>query len=273
LAKQFFFGSTAADQFNQAQYLLDHGLTKVSDANGGTYSLNATALIDDFDYFVQIGNKGTWSVAHVDVVDRPDLPPPVDTHHDGDLVAKWDFENHIADAGDNTGTPSGFWNLGDWAKINPGVYGAEADAFGFTYDIQIHGPDGPRALDTAGSPGNIFLQAVPVRDGVDPASSTMPDLQAGHTYHAEVSVLKQSYPGQVDGFIGTDADASVSFQFNDQILTVKAEDIHVVNDFVTFNINFAGRDGEDDFTIMSAGTPDTNQGLLIDHIQIHEWVI
>jgi hypothetical protein len=60
-AAQFFFGSTADDQANQALYMHDHGIT---DNGDGTFT--ATAGMD-FSYFVQIGNKGTWSKADVDV--------------------------------------------------------------------------------------------------------------------------------------------------------------------------------------------------------------
>ena len=55
----------------------------------------------------------------------------------------------------------------------------------------MHGVDGHRALDTAASPGNIFLQAIPEGRGGDAA--TMPDLVAGKEYHAEVMIAKQDY--------------------------------------------------------------------------------
>src|SRR5262245_52789969 len=58
---QFFFGDTAADKANQAQYLFDHGIEKISNDDGGTYVIHDNAI--DFSYFVQIGNKGTWSQA------------------------------------------------------------------------------------------------------------------------------------------------------------------------------------------------------------------
>jgi len=263
----FFFGDTAADRDNQADYLTNHG---IQDNGDGTYTLLSNAT--DFHYFTQIGNNGTWSNALVDVTAPP---PPAPTAHDGNLVAKWDFENHTQAQGDNVGTPTGFWNLDQWAASHPGIYGEDADNFGFTSNIQVHGEDGHRALDTAGSPGNIFLQAIPTRDGV--SGSTMPDLEAGKTYHAEVSILKQDYssnPAMVAaGTEGTDPDAWVQFQFNDTVLNVHASDIHVGNEFVTFDTTFLGRAGEDDFQIQSHGTHDDSQGLLIDHIQIHEWLI
>src|SRR3954470_19273786 len=56
---QFFFGS-GADQKDQTNYMTQHGIV---DNHDGTF----TAKLADFDYSVQIGNKGTWSTAHVDV--------------------------------------------------------------------------------------------------------------------------------------------------------------------------------------------------------------
>ena len=193
--------------------------------------------------------------------------------HNGALAAQWTFENHTQEQGDNVGTPTGFWNLNEWAASHPGLYGADADAYGFTTDIQVHGVDGYRGLDTAGSPGNIFLQAIP--EGRGGPGATMPDLVAGQNYHATVSILKQDYSNDqalVDaGWGGTDPDAWVSFQFNGTQLNVHASDIHVVNEFVQFETMFQGVDGEDGFVIQSHGTHDDNQGLIIDTIQIHQW--
>jgi hypothetical protein len=229
---------------------------------------------------VQIGNKGTWSMADVDVT------APVPTHHNGDLMAEWTFENHTAAAGDNIGdTPTGFFQLNNWAADHAALYPEADNAFAFAGNLQVHGGEGHRALDTAASPGNIFLQATPEgrngavlseNGGVD-GGATMPDLEAGHVYHAEVSILKQDYSGDqalVDaGWGGTDSDAWVSFNFNGTLLNVHASDIHVDNQFVTFGVEFKGVQGEDHFSIMSHGTADDNQGLLIDSIQIHDWIV
>ena len=205
-----------------------------------------------------------------------DTPPAV--YHNGGLMAEWTFENHNQAGGDNTGTPTGFWNLDQWAASHLGLYGDDADNFGFTSDIQVHGVDGHRGLDTAGSPGNIFLQAIPEgRGGQLGQGATMPDLEAGKTYNADVMILKQSFAGNAEleaaGHEGTDPDAWVSFQFNGKALEVKASDITVDNEFVHFNMQFEGIAGEDSFVIQSHGTHDDAQGLIIDQIQIHEWVI
>ena len=278
---QFFFGDhppgngipTIAEQ---VAYLDKLGITAHLNESGTSFvSFDIRPGAEDFHYFVQIGNKGTWSTATVDVT-APE--PVVDQHHNGALAAEWTFENHTQSGGDNVGTPNGFWNLNQWAAQHPGAYGEEADSFGFSTDIQVHGVDGHRALDTAASPGNIFLQAIPEgRGGVLGQGATMPDLVAGKQYHAEVSILKQDYsniPEMVaNGTAGTDPDAWVSFQFNDKVLDVHASDIHVSNEFVTFDLVFDGVAGEDSFTIMSHGTNDAAQGLLIDTIQVHDWIM
>ena len=272
-------GTPAGTQWDDARVISPAG-SHQEQLTAGTYAAHSTRdynlgniSVEDFNAFgiraggnKMVSTDGTFTAA------------PVDPHHNGALTAEWTFENHIASAGDNTGTPTGFWNLNQWAADHPGIYGEDADHFGFSTDIQVHGVDGHRALDTAASPGNIFLQAIPEgRGGVLGQGATMPDLVAGKTYHAEVSILKQDYsdnPALVAaGTEGTDPDAWVSFQFNDTVLNVHASDIHVGNEFVTFDTTFQGIAGEDSFTIMSHGTHDDAQGLLIDTIQVHEWVI
>jgi hypothetical protein len=71
LETQFFFGSTPEDQADQAGYLAEHGII---DNGDGTYTLTSDAT--DFKYFVQIGNRGTWSIGSVDVTAPPAPPPP-----------------------------------------------------------------------------------------------------------------------------------------------------------------------------------------------------
>ena len=116
------------------------------------------------------------------------------------------------------------------------------------------------------------------RDGVAVDGGTMPDLVAGQQYHAEVSILRQDFSGIPEmvaaGTDGTDPDAWVSFNFNGTTLDIHASDIRLVdNEFVTFDVMFAGVAGEDFFTIMSHGTSDDSQGLLIDSITIHDWIV
>lgn len=199
---------------------------------------------------------------------------------DGELKAEWTFENHTQEGGDNIGgAPLGFWSLAQYVADNNLAVGQDPGTQ-FSNDIQVHGVNGHRGLDTAASPGNIFLQAIPVgRGGILGQGATMPDLEAGKKYHATVSILKQDHSANPDlvaqGFDGTDQDAWVQFQFNDKVLTVKASDLKLnpANNFVEYDVVFEGVEGEDGFSIMSHGTHDDPQGLIIDTIQIHDWVI
>src|SRR5262245_14488383 len=279
VASQFFFGSN--QDFNaQKAYLdlhhinYDHDLMSFDRDTVFTLTSEST----DIDYMVQIGNKGTWSEAHVDVT-APEPAPPVDTHHNGGLVAEWNFENHTQANGDEVGIPTGFWDLSQWVSNyeaqNPGFTFGEDAGTGFAGYTQVHGVDGQRALDTAASPGNIFLQAIP--EGRGGAAATMPDLVEGKQYHAEVMIAKQDYSNDpalvASGHDGTDPNAWVEFRFNDKVLAVHASDIQPSNEFVKFDLVFDGVAGEDGFSIMSHGTDGDPQGLLIDSIQIHDWLI
>src|SRR5262245_61803466 len=61
-ASTFFFGSglDGSDKAHQDAYMAAHG---IHDNGDGTYTLTGDAI--DFQYSVQIGNKGTWSTADV----------------------------------------------------------------------------------------------------------------------------------------------------------------------------------------------------------------
>ncbi len=114
-------------------------------------------------------------------------------------MAEWNFENHTQANGDEVGVPSGFWDFEHWAtqyeQEHPGYSFGDDAGTGWIRNMQVHGVDGHRALDTAASPGNIFLQAIPEgRGGVHGQGATMPDLVAGKEYHAEVMILRQDYP-------------------------------------------------------------------------------
>ena len=57
------------------------------------------------------------------------------------------------------------------------------------------------------------------------------------------------------------------------MLTVHANDTAIHghdNEYVTFDVPFEGVEGQDSVSIMSHGTGDDNQGLLIDPIQIYD---
>ena len=169
----FFFGS-GEDQNNQVQYMLDHGITKNGD---GTYTLTSDA--NDFKYSVQIGNKGTWSTADVDVT-APDpvdassgdfvglLPPPPPTYIDEYGRGNFSGSDKSIDL-DLTTSKLEFeegeqkWDV---TKAGEDAYFAGGDAvpgFSFTpwqyigsnYSDRMIGDDGVQAF--SGEGGNDFL--------------------------------------------------------------------------------------------------------------------
>ena len=142
--KQFFFGSTAADQSNQAQYLLDHGITKISDANGGTYQIGVGATA--FDYFVQIGNKGTWSQAHVDVT-APPAPAP--EPHAGACLFTENFDSYA-------NLPNDIWSA---AAVNLATGGWQNA--GFNTEVAVNGYGGV----VNSTSGNNWLDTQATVDG------------------------------------------------------------------------------------------------------------
>ena len=115
----FFFGDAAfaalADHSVDAQigYLKN---TVGFDYNEQTKVFTIDSDTKDFSYFVQMGNKGTWSQANVDVQGQPPEPPK-DTHHLGDQIAKWDFEDTDAYP-QVVNAPNGWQNVAQWAIDN-----------------------------------------------------------------------------------------------------------------------------------------------------------
>jgi hypothetical protein len=258
----FFFGDSAGDQAKQAQYLADHHITKISDVDGGTYHVDAGAT--DFNYFVQIGGNGTWSEAHVHVAGTP---APVDTHHVGDQIAKWDFEDtSVTDARgyQQVSAPNGWFNVSDYAEQN------NLGTYAKTMEV-VDGTNGPATgfgagehqwLDTAASPGNIWIQ-------LSEANRTT-NIQ--HDAQLTFSVAKQDL-----GLAGhTDPNASVEFYFNYELVgTVKASELNDVNQFHEFSAIVHANDSmaTDQLFIKSSGTAEGYQGLAIDHIMLHDWLI
>ena len=117
----------------------------------------------DFSYFVQIGNKGTWSKADVDVADRPD---PVDTHHAGALFFEENFDDYDAivdygtwqtvdlTKGPSTSPAAGHsWAVKDANDEWVGVTGEVVEGV----DGSIQPTSGDHWLDTQNSPGGIDI--------------------------------------------------------------------------------------------------------------------
>ena len=87
---QFFFGDAPVGGGlptidAQKAYLALHGIT----ANEAFTEFTIGAGATDITYMVQIGNKGTWSTADVDVTARRPSEP-----HAGDLLFSEDFDTY-----------------------------------------------------------------------------------------------------------------------------------------------------------------------------------
>ena len=106
----------------------------------------------------------------------------------------------------------------------------------------------------------------------------MPDLVTGKEYHAEVTILRQDYsndPAAVaagHGRYRPGCLGRVQLQRRDtESERRRSQFSGHDNEFLKFDITFKGIIGEDRFSIMSGGTSDDPQGLLIDYIKINEW--
>jgi hypothetical protein len=252
---QFFFGSTPEDQANQAQYLLDHGIT---DNGDGTYTIEAGAT--DFQYFVQIGNKGTWSIADVDVT----APVP----HAGDLLFWEDFDGYI----NNVDNPLfGVVDLNvanDWT----GAAHTELGANGYG-GIATTSGDATSAywLDTQNSPGpiNISHEFTDTTDAVGGVTSKL---------SFDIAIQSLDYNGQ---HYETGPNASIQFRMDGvTVAQINAADFESFNTMkhVEVNIGDYANDGAThtlelvDVTV-GPGSDNLFTGFAVDSIQINDWIV
>jgi hypothetical protein len=208
-----FFGS---DPIKQADYMTLHGITKISGEDGGTYTVKAGM---DFDYSVQMGNKGTWSTAHVDVADAP--PPPAGQL--GEEIARWNFEDTAAYP-QAVNAPTGWFNVSDYAENNHlGTYAKTMEVVdGTNGPITGYGTGEHQWLDTAASPGNIWIQ-------LEEANRTT-NLAADHEAKLFFSVSKQQFGDGSGGSNGgenshTDPNAFVEFLWNYEVVAMNCPGI------------------------------------------------
>jgi hypothetical protein len=192
-------------------------------------------------------------------------PPPVEHCVDGNVVFQFNFNNEAVDQNDTLGQPAGFWNLADWVANHPADYGQDPGT-GFSTSMQVHSG----MLDTAASPGNIFLQAIPGTEFDHPNAQVggIPDLEEGKSYHLKVSILKQDYP-DMPATPGTVDGAEVTLTLGDESFSIAKADITVgANTLQEFVFEVTGDAGDDYFSIQSHGTNNAWQGLLIDCITV-----
>jgi len=266
LTKQFLFGTKQADWDDQATYLANHGIT---DNGDGTYTINSDAR--DFQYMVQIGNKGTWSTADVHVT----APDPVVEPHAGDLLFKENFDGYsmIDDHGtwgvvnlstgitDESPSKGHAWAIADgnggWAPVTGEIVKGDAGSI-----------DSTGWLDTQNSPGGINI----TNWFTDPT---------GGEFRLSFDLGIHDFG---DGpFQETDHHATFDVRIDNQ--TVKT----ITYDDVFKAAGGAEKMGHFDFTV-DVGTGDVSTahtisfvdttqsqdnyvGFALDNIQVHDWLL
>jgi hypothetical protein len=260
---QFFFGDTAADRADQAGYLAAHGIT---DNHDGTYTITADGI--DFSYFVQIGNKGTWSQGDVDVT----APEVVIEPHEGGPLFVENFDGYGAATQTTYYDPPGTAvfasvNLNAASGWNSTYNELGADGYG---GIETTSGTPPEAfwLDTQNSTGQINISHT-FTDDTDPV--------LGKTSILQFDVAKQSldYLGQ---HYETAATASLDVLIDGAVVkTITMADLATFNDMYHFvvGIDQYADLGDDTHVITIQDTsPDAAYtGFGVDRIKINDWVI
>lgn len=238
---QFFFGDSAADQADQGAYLTAHGIT---DNGNGTFTLGEGAA--DFSYFVQIGNKGTWSQADVSVT----APVP----HAGDVLFQENFDGlttapqfGVVDLAVNGWTGAGHTELGE------NGYGNIASTTGAYW------------LDTQNSPGPIDIAHV----FVDPT---------GGKAQVSVDIGTQAlvYQGQP---YATDANGLLQFKVDGAVVKeFTAADVKAAaggdNSLAHFDFLIeTGAAGSHTIEIVDATTQVAFTGFSVDSLVVHDWLV
>ena len=161
--------------------------------------------------------------------------------------------------------PNGWTNVSDYAETNNlGTYAKSMEVVdGTNGPITGYGAGEHQWLDTAASPGNIWIQ-------LSEANRTT-NIQ--HDAQLSFSVAKQEL-----GLGGgqTDPNATVEFYWNYELVkTVKASDLQDANNFHQFDVVVHANDtlATDQLMIKSSGQETAFQGLAVDHIVLHDWII
>jgi hypothetical protein len=274
------FGDTAADQNNQAKYLADHHILNNGD---GTYTLQAGAT--DFNYFVQIGNKGTWSEAHVDVT-APE-PVHVPTYQAGDALFVENFDDYNIDYdhgswGDANlssgivGGPSAghAWALSNGDGTWSGVYGEVVQGNAFPGSIAgTSTPDGnDHWLDTQNSPGGINI----INWFHDPTGGAFQvSFDLGIHDFGDDHMTETQHNATLDVLV--DGNVVKTISYDDVLAAAKGTDQMAHFEFAVTN---AG-DGIGDTGNHQIGFHDTTQqaeggnyvGFALDSIHVNDWLL
>jgi hypothetical protein len=253
LADHFFFGASAtADQTMDAQisYLTDvAGFTY--NAETGVFTIDSTT--NDLSYFVQIGNKGTWSQGNVDVTTV--------AAHSGDLLLNEGFDTYAQ-------LPEGNFQ---WAAVNLVTNGwqnagSDTEVMRDGYANVLTGTSGDYMLDTQATSGPINITK---------------GFHDGTGEHALVSfdIAVEDLTSTGNGT--TDPNASFSFKIDGttvETLTVQEilEKAGAANTMAHYDfVVNTGAAGDHTLSLVD-GTPldhASNFGFALDTVQVHDWIV
>lgn len=216
------------------------------------------------DTFKVFSVDGTETSVSIDIAGTDEKP--VCSPHAGNVIASWTFEDTIVTdprGYQQTSAPTGWFNVADYAESQGlGTYAKSMEV--------VDGTNGPQTgfgagehqwLDTAASPGNIWIQL----------SESNRTTNIEHDAQLSFSIAKQDLG--IDGH--TDPNAVVEFWWNYELVkTVKASDLATSNEFYKFDVTVPANDSlaTDQLFIKSSGQDAAYQGLAIDHVVLNDWV-
>ncbi|QIG47570.1 hypothetical protein G5V57_07390 [Nordella sp. HKS 07] len=284
VTKQFFFGNTSdydglgANDFGvvdfahggiptvaqQTAYLLAHNITANADFTEFTIGAGGS----DIEYMVQIGNKGTWSQADVDVT----APVPV-PHVGGNLFTE-NFDGYDSnvqqtyyDPADSTNAVFASVNLNN-ASGWTGAQNSELGADGYGgIKATSGGPDG-FWLDTQNTPGQINIS----HDFTDSTAAV-----GGKTAVLSFDIAKQNLTYLGNAY-QTEANASFDVRIDGvTVKTILASDLVENNQMYHFDVDIAdyadNADSTHTITLVDTSPQADFTGFSIDSIQINDWVV
>ena len=283
LADHFFFGSTAPANggvpsvATQAAYLEGLGIHSHLNADGSFASFDVGVGAQDFDYFVQMGNKGTWSEAHVDVT------APVPVAHLGPELFSENFDH-----GSNYTSiydPANGNEVAGLTDLNTvsGWTGAEHTEIGIYPYGDIHPTSGSHWLDTQNSPGGINISHAFDDNTKAPAVKLLPG-QTEPAHAGASAILSFDIGTQSVNFNGqpyaTDPNASFEFKIDgNTVATFHASDFANPNQLQHFDIDIGGSaggytSGDTHHTLSLVDNSASGYtGFAVDSIQIHDWIV
>jgi len=260
VSKQFFFGDAAPGGgipsiADQVTYLAQHGITANLSVDGKSFvSFDIGAGATDIQYFVQIGNKGTWSQGDVDVHGP----------HVGDNLFTENFDGYDGIKYDDQGVP-----LFEIANLDTqhgwtGAANSELGANGYGTIATTSG-SGAAAywLDTQNSPGGINI------------SHTFSDNTGGKAQLSfDIAVQNLDFGG---GHYETNHNASIAFKVDGNVVASMTYDqIHSqVGDNNIFHVDAIFDTGAaGSHTLQIVDTSDAGYaGFAVDTIHIDDYFV